>query len=664
MRTKHLKFSNRSRNTTIKKIVTLLITFIVLAIIIAGYFLIKNNESLLNSTFQEFKVLTIKETFEYCFPKVNIKVDAFSTPQIVGIDEMRNIFTLYVKKNGIIIDINGRKIDNNYEQYKIIYEKALFNLLKKIEVEDYKNANMEGVFSYFSDYTYAYKQENGKEYIIISGKDKDGKNTLELWFLFRRINNNVKLFAEKVNLNGVILSDLKRTALLSELFQVNKSSIKDNLINLVKTSKLDIFLLDQHNVEIGSVLDSFEGTRWFVRDENKNLVECNILVREENSEKSLAFGLKMYKVGVVTLDYAYLNATEINLEEAYDILYELYIKSGKFDEKKYIQEIVNKIKDSLLVNTDKRISDFLKELEKDYNINWGYLIRGGIIKIVIEGNRKSSGSQFKLIYAVRGEEIRLEETYVNNKSIAPNLFATQLIKSQEFDNLASLYLSKVKDSKIVPGSSFKNNASAFESFLKNPSWSYDKNNDRVILIGSGLYGEKNRQFKFVFEVLADRTLLEYAYADDVEMIDEVRDYIISKIFKFPKLADNMLILVKNTIFNTKTYGKIFGDSGWNIDLNKDLVIFSNNNLRVTFFVEPNGDVMVKDFYYRGLNYSQMKHELIQNVEEKGLYILDTLLIKENPQKQDTSTTSTDTNDTTQEKEQEKQKENEIIYQQF
>ncbi|MFN4245930.1 MAG: hypothetical protein ACK4F9_07300, partial [Brevinematia bacterium] len=301
---------------------------------------------------------------------------------------------------------------------------------------------------------------------------------------------------------------------------------------------------------------------------------------------------------------------------------------------------------------------------------------GGITKIVIEGNRKTSNSQFRMIYTVCGEEIKLEETYVNNENVAPNLFVAQFVKSQDLENLANSYISKVRSSNIFPNSTFKNNASAFESFLKNASWSYDKNKNRVILVGNALYGEKYWQFKFVFEVLADRTLLEYAYANDVEMIDEVRDYIISKIFEFPKLANSMSVLVKNTIFKTKTFGKIFGESGWNIDLNKDLVVFNNKSLRVTFFVEPNGEVLVKDLYYRDINYSQNKYELLQKVEDMGLSVLDTLLYtKENIYGQDTSTSTsstTNSNTTVKENKQENQsvqeeqqeQENEIIYQQF
>ncbi len=177
---------------------------------------------------------------------------------------------------------------------------------------------------------------------------------------------------------------------------------------------------------------------------------------------------------------------------------------------------------------------------------------------------------------------------------------------------------KVKSGKIVKYSSFTNNEEAFRSYLKNPTWSYDKEKDRVILTGVGKYGTRNWNFTFVFDLYFGREpVLENMYMDGITVIDEVSDYIVSKIFKVDTLGNNLVELVKNSIFISKTYEEILGPKGWKIDRNNDRVLYTSDNLQITFAVEPAGQVKVVQVFYNGENWTTRSYDVLKTLENGG-----------------------------------------------
>lgn len=614
---------NKKNSKNVHKLIVGIITVMVLIVIsLSGVIVLQSKKAVLEKSIGEFKILSVREVFENTFKDVSIQIGLLSNPKITGIDEMKNVFTLEIQKDGKVkFFVNDALVEKPEEQYAVIYQKALFNILRSSAPEDYKTSRPELLFEYIRDYSYEYVSTNGKEFITVKGKND--LDNIEMWFLFRRINNKVKVFVDKVILNGVELSDVKKTALLSNIYQVEKKVVKANLIDIVKSNKL----FDFPEVDLTSVFDNLKNGRWSIKDEDRNLVEYSAVNEVNNMEESLVIGFKLREDGYVDLEYVYLNGQELSKADAYNKIRDIYKRFGKFDEARYVQNLIEQIKTSKIAGMDKTIGEFFEDQKNLYNTNWTYSFDGKDVEIVLKGNQKSGDLNFELYFKASGNEIYLIKSFLNKGEISPDKLFSTLKEPQTVESKNTKYIDLVKNASIVSNSQFKDNASAFQSFLKNPVWSYNEKTNRVVLTGNGKYGSKNWDFKFVFEIpVANRVLLEYAYANNVEMIDDVRDYVVSKIFKISEIGDSLAILVKNTVFKRKTYGEILGEKNWSVDRVSDLVIYNNGKLRIAFFVEPNGDVKITDFYYNGKRYSKEIVELLTLAEEgNGVYSIQNAL---------------------------------------
>ncbi|MCX7653962.1 MAG: hypothetical protein N2Z58_04710 [Fervidobacterium sp.] len=606
------------------KFIILSITTITLVLIILyGVAVLQSKKSALEKPFGKFKTLSVKEVFENNFSNVASQISIFSNPKIIGFDEMKNIFLLELRNTGSIkLSINGMNVDNTEERYQELYKKALFNIMKNNPPEDYNTTKPSLIFERITDYSYDYLLQNDKDYIVLKGKS--GIDNVEMWVLFRKINNRVKIFIEKVFINGNQLSDVRKAAFLSNIYQVEKQIVKMNLIEIVKSSKL----LEFPDVELNLVFDNLQNGRWMIENEDQNLVEFRGVNKIQDTEESIVVGFKLRGDGFVDLEYLYLNEVELPKDQALNKIREIYKQFGKFDEDQYVGQLIEKIKSSRLREMDKTIGKFFDETKTFYTINWNHSFKGLDTELIMKGKQKTGNMTFEVHFLASSGKLYLTKSYLNNKEIEPIKLFRTLEEAIAYENLALNSISLVKNSCIVDNSPFKNNASAFEKFLKNPTWSYNQQKNRVILNGIGRYAGKNWNFKFVFELpLTNRVLLEYVYANDIELIDEVRDYLISKIFNVNQLSDNLAILVRNTVFKMKTYGELLGKKNWNIDRVNDLIIYNDSKLKVNFLVEPDGTVNITGFYYKGKEYNKNDvYKILSTAEENyGLLSMENIL---------------------------------------
>lgn len=601
------------------------VAFVVISLF--GAVVLQSKKAVLEKSVGSFKMLSVREVFENNFKDVKVQVGVFSNPRITGLDEMKNVYTLEIQKNGDIkLFINGAAVQMPVDQqYAEWYKNALLNFIKNNPPEDYKTTKPDIIFEHMKDYNEEYVFDNDKEYIVLKGRSDT--DDIEMWFLFKRVNNKLKFFVDRVFTNGTELSGFKKTAFLASIYQVEKKTLKMNLIDIVKSSKL----VDFPDVELSSVFDNLKNVRWTVKDEDKNLVECTAVNEVGNAEESIDIGFKLREDGYVDLEYFYLNGTELKENEVYSKIRSIYKQFGKFDEKQYVQDIIEKIKASKIPEKDKTIGDFLEETKNLYEFVWNHSFVGRNTEVILKGSSKSANRNFEIRFLFAKGELYISKSYLNGKEFKPSELFVQLEKTEGEQVVQNVgdnnvdnnlrYIELVKNSSIVSNSQYKTNLSAFKSFLSNPVWSYNEKNKRVILTGSGKYGGKSWNFKFVFEIpVPNKVLLEYAYANNIEMVDEVRDYVISKVFKVSKIGENLSTLVRNTVFKKKTYGEILGTKGWTIDRTNDLVVYSNGKLRVLFFVQPNGAVNVSDFYYAGKRYSKEAMDLLL-VGEQGNGVL-------------------------------------------
>ncbi|WP_372589439.1 hypothetical protein QQE94_02770 [Fervidobacterium pennivorans subsp. shakshaketiis] len=553
----------------------------------------------------DFKVLTIREAFENAFKNVSIQPSGFAIVTITAIDEMGNIYTARVTKEGLMSIAIGNQISQNPEElYKAIYAKAFYNLVLTQPIADFESSDPKNVLKYLNDVSYDYFQEDGREYVVLVGKDEPG-NTIQIVYNISKVNGKIRIIAEKVFVNGKLLSDAGKRIFLAKVY---KKSIEYDLIEVVKNS----FLKDYPGVSIGEVFSKLNNARWTIKNESKKMVEFNGMDVIEGKETVITIGFKIDENGETIVSYALLNGQDVDKESIPYLLSYLYNRYSNIDRNKELDKYKQIIFSTKIPNSTKTFGELFTEYATNDKWNIEYAIDSVKLSVTAQTMKND---KFYMEFIFRKDGVYLGKATLNGEETEFDVL-TNVIFGNNADKVQ-----KVKSGKIVKYSSFTNNEEAFRSYLKNPTWSYDKEKDRVILTGVGKYGTKNWNFTFVFDLYFGREpILESMYMDGIAVIDEVSDYIVSKIFKVDTLGNNLVELVKNSIFISKTYEEILGPKGWKLDRNNDRVLYTSDNLQITFAVEPAGQVKVVQLFYNGEDWTTRSYDVLKTLENGGSLI--------------------------------------------
>jgi len=566
----------------------------------------------------DFKVLTIREAFENALKNVSIQPSGFGVVTITAIDEMSNVYTARVTKDGLISIAVGNQISQNPEEvYKTIYAKAFYNLVLKQPIADFETSDPKSVLSYLNNVSYDYFQDNGREYVVLIGKDEPG-NAVQIVYNISKVNGKIRIIAEKVFVNGKLLNDAEKRIFLAKVY---KKSIEYDLLEVVKNS----FLKDYPGVSIGEVFSKLSNVRWTIKDESRKMIEFNGMDVIEGKETVITIGFKIDENGEIIVSYALLNGQDVDKESIPYLVSYLYSRYSNLDKNKDIDKYKQIIFSTKIPNSTKTFGELFTEYCKNDQWNIEYAIDS--IKLIVTA-QTAKNDKFYVEFILKKDGVYLAKSMLNGVEEKFDVLTAKILASGKVVESTPVQegispegvdkVQKVKSGKIVKYSSFTNNEEAFRSYLKNPTWSYDKEKDRVILTGVGKYGTRNWNFTFVFDLYFGREpVLENMYMDGITVIDEVSDYIVSKIFKVDTLGNNLVELVKNSIFISKTYEEILGPKGWKIDRNNDRVLYTSDNLQITFAVEPAGQVKVVQVFYNGENWTTRSYDVLKTLENGG-----------------------------------------------
>ncbi|WP_448378176.1 hypothetical protein [Fervidobacterium sp.] len=566
----------------------------------------------------DFKVLTIREAFENALKNVSIQPSGFGVVTVTGIDEMNNVYTARITKEGLVSIVVGNEITQNLEDlYKAIYAKAFYNLVLTHPIADFESSAPKNVLNYLSDVEYDYFQENGREYVVLVGKDESGR-TIQIIYNISKVNGKISIIAEKVFVNGKLLSDAEKRIFLAKVY---KKSIEYDLLEVVKNS----FLKDYPGVSIGEVFSKLNNARWTIKDESRKMVEFNGMDVIEGKETVITIGFKIDENGETIVSYALLNGQDVDKESIPYLVSYLYSRYSNLDKNKDVDKYKQIIFSTKIPNSTKTFGELFTEYSKNDQWNIEYAIDS--VKLIVTA-QTAKNDKFYLEFIFKKDGVYLAKAVLNGVEEKFDILTAKVLASGKVVESTPVQegispegvdkVQKVKSGKIVKYSSFINNEEAFRSYLKNPTWAYDKEKDRVILTGVGKYGTRNWNFTFVFDLYFGREpVLENMYMDGITVIDEVSDYIVSKIFKVDTLGNNLVELVKNSIFISKTYEEILGPMGWKIDRNNDRVLYTSDNLQITFAVEPAGQVKVVQVFYNGENWTTRSYDVLKTLENGG-----------------------------------------------
>uniref|UniRef100_A0A7V4NF05 DUF4340 domain-containing protein n=1 Tax=Fervidobacterium pennivorans TaxID=93466 RepID=A0A7V4NF05_FERPE len=579
----------------------------IVVVILSALVYYNSLKGMVDKYYGDFKVLTIRETFENAFKNVSIQPFGFGIVTITGIDEMSNVYTARVTKEGLMSIAVGNQISQNLEEvYKKIYAKAFYNLVLTQPIADFESSDPKSVLNYLSDIGYDYFQENGREYVVLIGKDELG-NTIQIVYNISKVSGKIRVVAEKVFVNGKLLSDVEKRIFLAKIY---KKSIEYDLLEVVKNS----FLKDYPGVSIGEAFSKLSNARWTIKDESRKMVEFNGMDVIDGKEVVITVGFKIDENGEIIVAYALLNGQDVDKENIPYLVSYLYSRYSNIDKNKDLDRYKQIIFSTRIPNSTNTFGELFTEYVVNDQWNIEYFIDS--VKLLVTAQTKKN-DEFYMEFIFKKDGVYLAKATLNGKEedfdVLTNKIFAKGISSEEVDKVQ-----KVKSGKIVKYSSFTSNEEAFRSYLKNPTWSYDKEKDRVVLTGIGKYGTKNWNFTFVFDLYFGREpVLESMYMDGITVIDEVSDYIVSKIFKVDTLGNNLIELVKNSIFISKTYEEILGPKGWKIDRNNDRVLYTSDNLQITFAVEPAGQVKVVQLFYNGENWTTKSYDVLKTLENGG-----------------------------------------------
>jgi len=612
---KSMKLKNVGKGK-VAALISLLVIFVVIFLLV-GLIVLQNKEKLLNRSFDKYRVLTAKETFENGLINSNFEIPIFGNPKLVGSDEMRNRYILEILKDGSMkLYMNNVKVEDFEKEYEAIYKKALYNLLQKIPPEDYELSNASALFDYLTVEGYEYLNQDGKEILVLSGKNANSQS-VDIQFRFRKVGNNVKITVENITVDGKVFSPAEMRVFLANIYKVDKQSIKSNLVDMIKQGRLKDF----STKTIEEIFGNLNNPRWSIKSEDENVVEFNATDVVDKNEISLSIGFKLESDGSVSVKYIFVNGSEVDSGEAQDILKYYLVKYGGYDLQSELEMFKEKISNASVPGYSKKFGELL--IGSCDNISWSIESTMKGTKLTASGVTKVGKNKVTLSFLISSKGAHLINSTIDGNNVNPNELLSRLvddlgkISSQLEESKYNELISLVQNSIIVKGSQYSSNKSAFERFLRNVSWMFDKNNNKVVLTGTGNYAGQVWQFKFNFEILFGKeVLLEKVYMNDRNVIDEVTDYIIGKIFKVDVLTKNIVELVKNSIYSKKTYYEFLGRNGWSLDTDNDNVVFNNSSLMIRFVVLPNGDVKVTNLSYNGTDYTYMKEEVLKALENE------------------------------------------------
>lgn len=575
-------------------------------------------KQIVDKPFNDFKVLTIKEAFENAFKNVSIQPSGFGIVNITGMDEMNNVYTAKVTKEGLLsISINNENVPNPEELYREIYAKAFYNLILTKPIADYESSDPKNVLNYIRNVSYDYFQENDREYISLIGKDENG-NTVQIIYNIAKVDGKLRIVPDKVFVNNKLLNSTEKRIFLAKVY---KKSVDRDLIEVVKNS----FLKEYPYESIEQVLSKVNNARWTIKDENRKMVEFNGMDNIDNKEVVITIGFRINEDGETVVEYAQLNGQDVEAGDIPYLISYLYSRYSSIDKNRDIERYKQIIFSTKVPNSTKTFGEFFTQYVK--NDKWDIQYATNNVKLLVTAETASNDKVYMEFLFTKGG-IYLSKAMLNNveqkfDELTSKIFTAGTIQqtgpvAQTTSPEGVEKIEKIKSGKIVKYSSFANNEEAFKSYLRNLSWSYDAQKDRVVLTGVGKYGTKTWNFKFVFDLYFGREpVLEDMFMDGINVIDEVSDYVISKIFRVDTLGNNIVELVKNTVFTFRTYEEILGPIGWKIDRNNDRVVYTSDNLQINFAVEPAGQVKVVQVLYKGQDWTTRSYEILKTLENGG-----------------------------------------------
>ncbi|HCI28656.1 MAG TPA: hypothetical protein PK716_05870 [Fervidobacterium sp.] len=590
-------------------IAAVVITFVVLIVY-------NNNQTKFNRSYNDFTTLTIREVFENALSNLTTQFNMFTPPVLIGSDDIGNTYSLTFSDDQLLMKINGQVVQDTDTTYEEIYAKALYNIVMKIPPSDFSAQDPKALSNYLTESTYYYVRKDGTDFLVLTGKNVRNEAT-EFWFMIRKVNGKLRVNVEKIVVDGRTLTPSESKLLLSKIY---KKTIDTDLIDAIKNSYLKGFTLSS----IGETFEKLPNARWNVKDENQNLVELNATEVIDGKEVALTIGFKIDEVGQTVVPYFLVNGKEIESSSIPNYLKYIYSKYGRISSQEELQALVDRILRSNVPNTSETFGKLFSE--KLSNLEWNISYKTTGTEIRMDSITKE-GSEISLTFLFSNGSIYLVTGKIDGKEEKPATILSELAKAA-----SNKMVEVVQKGRIIKGSTFSNNKSAFENFLKSPKWYYDEKMDRVILTGTGKYSSQQWNFKFVFEIFFNQEpVLEYVYMNDTKVIDELVDYIISQVFNVDTIGSNLVELVKSTIFYRNTYEDILGPTGWTLDRNSDSVVFSNKKLKVRFYVEPSGKVKISELTYLGKDYSSQSFEIIKLLEEGEN--IESVLGREQPKEQ-------------------------------
>ncbi|ODN30995.1 hypothetical protein [Fervidobacterium thailandense] len=566
----------------------------------------------------DFKLLTIKEVFQYGLKTYTVQFPIFGRPRLIGFDSFRNRYTLYFENGRLTVEVGNRKIEDPEKQYERLYTLALINIVEKNAPVEVVPAEQKLLFEYVPNGKFTLLRNGGKDFVVYSGNRQDGK-FVEIWFTVERArDSSFKVKVEKASLDGKILSDKELSALLSEIY---KKSFNEDLVTLIKSA----YLNEIKDYTLGEFAQKFADARWYVKDEAGKLVELVIAdsIRLEGSKEpttvTITLGLKLETIGQASLQYVVVNNEEIQKEKLQNFVVYLFAKQFRDFHEKESLRIVELIRNGVIQSHNVKINDLFNTIFKDQS--WEVEFTPDGANVTFRGTLLGSESPTRILFVYNGKTALIQQVVSNNNVVSSKTFLNEALNRYEKLRTQSEVkaseeelVERVKQTKLVRTSPHKDNQAAFESFLNKIVWTGKLEDKTVTVSGIGTYAGKALNFEFIFDVSTVTPVLKTVRVNDQTVDETVIDYIIGKIFLVPNYEYGMLEYVKNYVVATKTLREVFGENVWTVDVKRDLVVLKTGKLSGAFRVELDGSVRCVQLAYDGRNVIDQLGELVRALE--------------------------------------------------
>lgn len=596
---------------------SILLVMFALALLI-GLLVANRSVDVFEQTYGKFKLLTVKEVFQYGLKTYTVQIPIFGTPRLIGFDSFRNRYTLYFENGKLIVEIGGQRLENPDEQYARLYSLALINIVEKNAPVEVFPAEQQSLFEYIPNGKFSYTSENDKDFVVYSGKRRDGR-MVELWFTVERSRDAFKVRVAKAVLDEKILHYKELSALLAEIY---KKNFTEDLVELVKSA----YLKDVKDYTIGDLAQKLTDPRWYVKDEAGRIVELVFteavkgLKDKEPTTATVTIGFKLETIGEVSVQYVVLNNEEIPKERVAN--YVTYFFAKHFDDfrERESARIVGLIKNGVIQSHGLKIGELVNTTFSGQNWEVDFTPEG--VSVTLTGTFIKENAPVRMVFFYDGKTALLQEVSMRKQNVASRDFlreALELYKEMISQREKQLtveeeYIQRVQQTKLVRLSPYSNNKEAFERFLKNVTWVTKPEDKLVTVAGNGTYAGKFMRFEFDFDVSSVTPILKDLRIAGRMVDDTVADYIVGKIFLVPNYEYSILEYVKNYAPAMKTLREVFADGTWTVDVKNDLVNLRMENLSGTFVVEIDGSVRCVQLNYKGQNVSDRLNELVRALE--------------------------------------------------